>query len=128
VTRITSTVLIFLLLLNGTAQIMTVSGLSDDIGVELNPGAEEAMDNAVSSAQAGFDPNVGAIESLVSFVTAGFDLFSVFVSSAWAAPTMLKNLLGGGAVVKTVVDVIMLPLYLVSTLELIYVATGRDTV
>jgi len=127
-TRITTTVLVFLLLLNGTAQIMSVSGLDDNLGVELNPGGDQKMDDAVQEAKSGFNPELGIVESLLSLVAAGIGLFNVFISSAWAAPAMLEKLLGGGQVVSTIITMMMLPMYVISTLEILYLATGRDLV
>lgn len=127
-TRITSTVLVMLLLMNGTATIMEASGLSEDLGVQINTGVDDAMDSLVNDMQRGFSPNVNIIESFVSLALAGVRVFQILVSAVYTAPVLMINILGGGSFVTTVVTVIMAPLYMISTLEILYMATGNDAV
>jgi hypothetical protein len=123
-TRITSTILIFMLLLNGATTVMTASGLSEDIGVTLAPGVNDAMNTVIDEMEDGFSPDVGVIESLISMLTAGLNLFRVVVEGLYAAPAMFMNLGFPAWMVTT----LFAPLYLISTLELMFIATGRDMI
>lgn len=127
-TRITSTILVMMLLMNGTATIMEASGLNDDLGVQMDTGVDRAMDNLVNDMQKGFSPNVNIIESFVSLALAGTRIFQILVNAVYVAPTLMINILGGGSLVTTIVTVFMAPLYMISTLEIVFLATGRDTV
>lgn len=123
-TRITSTILVVMILANGSVTIMSASGLSEDIGVEVAPGVSDAMDDVVTEMKKGFSPNIGVIESLISMFVAGLRLFQVVVEGVFAAPSMLMNL----GFPEWFVIPISAPLYLISTLELLFIATGRDMV
>lgn len=127
-TRITSTILVMMLLMNGTATIMEVSGLSDDLGVQIETGVDDAMDRLVNDMQRGFSPNINIIESFVSLALASVRVFEILVNAVYVAPTLMMNILGGGELVNLIVTVFMAPMYLISTLEIVFLATGRDTV
>lgn len=127
-TRITTTVLIMLLLLNGTATIMTASGLSEDLGVTLSTGVDDKMDSVVEELRQGFNPNVNVVESFISLALAAVRVFQVVVEGVFAAPTLIINLLGGGELVTVIVGVFMAPLYVISTLEILSIAIGNRTV
>jgi len=127
-TRITSTVLVMLLLMNGTVAITEASGLSDDWGIQVETGVDETMDELVAEMEQGFSPNVNIIQSFVSLAIAGVRVFQIVVETVYVAPQLLINLFGGGSLVSTFVYVIMAPMYLISTLEILYMATGNDMV
>lgn len=123
-TRITSTVLIILLLLNGSASMMEASGLSDDLGVDISPGVERAMDDAISTAKDGFASNAGPLDTLFALFISGMKLFETLTQAVFAAPTMFMNM----GFPSWFVFPVFAPMYIVSTLEIMYVATGRETV
>lgn len=127
-TRITTTVLVLTLLLNGTATIMEASGLNDDLGVELNTGVDDAMDEVVTEMKKGFSPNVNIVESFISLALAALRVFQVVIEGVFAAPTLINNILGGSALVETVVAAFFAPMYIISTLELIALAIQYETV
>lgn len=122
--RITTTVLILLLLLNGSASIMEASGLSEDIGVDIAPGVDRAMDQAVDNAKDGFSSRAGPLETLFSLFIAAMKLFETLTKAVFAAPTMFANL----GFPSWFIAPIFAPMYIVSTLEIMYVATGRDAI
>jgi len=128
VTRITSTVLVVLILMNGTATIMSASGLSQDTGVQIAPGVTDTMDKVIDKMKEGFNPDVNVIRSFISMAVAGMRLFQVVITGVYAAPTAMANLLGGGELVNTIITVLFAPMYLIATLELVFMATGRDMV
>lgn len=121
-TRVTTTILIVLVLMNGTVGIMASSGLSDDLGVDLAPGVSSSMDAAVDEAKAGFSADASIIESTISLILSGVRLFQSLVSGVFAGPAMLINL---GFPAWAVVP-ISAPLYIIAALEFIFIATGRD--
>ena len=123
-TRITTTVLVMLLLMNGTVTVMASSGMNEDLGVELAPGISEAMDSAVTELREGFSPSAGVGDTLFSLFIAGLQVMNIIVSSITAAPTLFTNL----GFPSWIVMPLFIPMYAVSTMELIYAATGRDLV
>jgi len=123
-TRITSTVLVILLLLNGSASIMEASGLSDDLGVDISPGVDRALNDAVSTAKDGFSSRAGPLDTLFALFISAMKLFETLTQAVFAAPTMFTNMGFPGWFVYPV----FAPMYVVSTLEIVYVATGRDLV
>lgn len=123
-TRITTTVFVMLLLMNGTVSIMSASGLSEDLGVELAPGISESMDEAVDKLREGFRPSAGIGDTLFTLFIAGLQVLNVIVNAITATPAMLMNL----GIPQWLVIPLVVPLYAISTLELLYAATGRDLV
>lgn len=123
-TRISSTVLVFMILLNGATTVMEASGLSEDMGITLAPGVSDAMDGVVTEMKQGFSPDIGVVESLISMLTAGLNLFWVVIEGLYAAPDMLMNI---GFPEWAVVS-FFAPMYVIATLELLLIATGRDMV
>jgi len=126
--RITTVVLITVLLLNGGVTIMEASGYSDDIGVELNTGVDESMENTVAELKKGFSPDVTIVESFISLAIAGLNVFQLVVEGALAAPTAIINILGGSQIVEVTVGAFAAVLYVVSTLEILSIALGNRTV
>jgi len=121
-TRVTTTILIVLVLMNGSVGIMASSGLSEDLGVELAPGVSGSMNDAVSTAQSGFSADAGVIQSTITLILSGVRLFQALISSVFAGPQMFMNL----GFPAWVVLPIAAPLYIIAALEFIFLATGRD--
>jgi len=127
-TRITTTVLVMVILMNGSATIMDVSGLSDDLGVEMETGVSDSVSETVDELKDAFNPNISGVESLISLSLAALGVFEIVIEGVFAAPTMLINIFGGSTIVETVVTVLFAPMYVISTLELIAVSLGNETV
>jgi len=127
-TRITTTVLVMVILMNSGATIMDVSGLNDDLGVEMETGVSDAVDETVEEMKTAFDPNIGSVESLISLSLAAIGVFEIVIEGVFSAPTMMINILGGGEVVETVVLGLFAPMYAIATLELVSIAIGSRTV
>jgi hypothetical protein len=123
-TRVSTTILIALLLMNGTVGIMEASGLSEDLGVNLAPGVSETMDEMVTNARDAINPSSGFGETLFSLFISGVKLLETFMVGVFAAPSMLINL---GFPAWFVIPVTS-PLYVIGSLEIMYAATGRDMV
>jgi len=127
-TRITTTVLVLVILMNGAATMMAASGLSDDLGVNMETGVSDSVDQTVEDMENAFDPNISAVESLISLALAAFRTFQIVISGVFAAPTMLINIFGGSTFVSTAITVLFAPMYAISTLELIAITLGNETV
>lgn len=123
-TRVTSTILVIMILLNGSITVYEGSGLSDDVGVVVAPGVNAAMNDVVDYMKKGFNPNTNIAESVINLMLAGLSVFRVVVEGLHAAPSMFINL----GFPDWVVYPFMAPLYLISTLEMVYVVTGRNMV
>ena len=122
--RVTTSILVVLILMNGSVTVMAGSGLADDLGVELAPGATEAMDDIVENAQQGFSVSGGLGDTLFSLFAAGLGVMRLVFETAFAAPSMFINV---GFPSWFVVPIFM-PFYIIGLLELVYAATGRDLV
>lgn len=123
-TRITSTILIMLLLFNASVTIMEGSGMSDDLGVDLAPGIGETLDSIVADLKGGFSPDAGPGETLFSLFAAGLGVVELVIKGTYAAPSMFLNL----GFPAWFVGPVFIPCYVIGTLELVYVGTGRDMV
>jgi hypothetical protein len=123
-TRITTTLLVVLLLMNGSATVMAASGLSEDLGVELAPGISDTMDSTIDQLKAGFSPSAGVGDTLFALFVAGLGIMGIVVDAVTATPTMLLNL----GFPAWIVFPLFAPIYAISVFELVYVATGRDMV
>jgi len=123
-TRITTTIFVFMVLMNGTVGVMSASGMNEDLGVTLAPGVSEATNNAVESLQNGFSPSAGLGQTLFTMFIAGLQILNIIVSAVTAVPTLFINL----GFPPWIVFPVTVPLYVISTLELVFVATGRDLV
>lgn len=119
-TRVTVTLVVLLLLMNSAATMMVASGLSEDLGVDINPGLEKKMDKLVERMKAGFEPNTGIIESTISLTLSFGALFEIVVESVFAAPTALTNM----GLPSDIVYGFFAPAYVLSVLEMALVATG----
>lgn len=127
-TRITTTILVFTILLNGSATIMDVSGLSDDLGVEMETGVSDEVQESIERVQDAFNPNIGSLQSLISLSLAALNVIEIVIEGVLAAPTLLINILGGSTLVETVVTVFFAPVYVISTLEMIAMIGVGETV
>lgn len=123
-TRVTSTILVVLILMNSSVTIMEGSGLASDLGVELAPGVKDTMDDIVENAKQGFSVSGGLGETLFSLFAAGLGVMRLVVETTFVAPQMFLNL---GFPSWFVVPVFA-PAYVIGLLELVYAATGRDLV
>lgn len=122
--RITTTLLVFMIIANGTVTIMETSGLSEDLGVELAPGISETIDNLIDDMKEGFSPESGLGQTLFTLFTAAGKLFKILVQSLYAFPTMMMNL----GFPDWMVTAFFAPAYMLSTLEIMFIITGRSAV
>lgn len=123
-TRITTSVLVMLILLNGSVSVISASGLQDDLGVELAPGVSESVDDTISELRKGFSPSAGAGQTLFTLFIAALGVLEIVLNGITAAPQMFINL----GFPSWVVLPLFAPMYAISTLEMVYAATGRDLV
>jgi len=126
--KISTVLVIMLILLNGAPAIMQASGYTEDVGVTLNTGVGDSVDNLVDNIRGTFDPSTGVIESFVSLAASTIDALTLMGKTVFAGPTAMINLLGGGQLVTVVVTVMFAPMYLLVTLELMARVVGRRMV
>lgn len=119
--RITTTLVVFLILSNGAVTVMEASGLSDDLGVQLAPGISERVDTITTEMRGGFQPGTGIVDSLLSLAISVGNLFLLLVESTYAIPTAMTNL---GFPIWAVTAAFA-PIYLLATLEMALVILGR---
>lgn len=113
--------MIFLLILNAMPGVMEASGLNDAMGVDVNLGIDDTYDSLKSNIADGFSPNTGIVESFVSVTIAAGQVVKLLFQSITAFPALLKSL-GAPGWLTTPLEILM---SLISTLGVIYVATGR---
>lgn len=122
--RITTTLVVVLVLANASVTVMETSGLTDDLGVTMAPGISDKADKIVNQMQDGFSPDSGVVSSLVSLIGSLISLFLLLIEATYAIPTMFINLGFPSAIVTAFFG----PIYILATLELAYVALGRRSV
>lgn len=121
--RITTTILVVLILTNGSASIMIASGLSEDLGVTLAPGMDSTIDETTQALEE-FRTSEGLGDTLFALFSSAGNSLKFVVSGAFALPTMLTNLGFPGWIVVP----LFAPAYILGTLEIVSVFTGRDMV
>ena len=107
-----------------TADADAVLVLGEDVGVTLAPGIDDRMDEVVNTMQEGFSPGAGVVESLLSVLIAAGQLFLVVIEGITAAPAVFLNL----GFPSWIVVPFFAPAYLLSTLELVFLLSGRDMI
>lgn len=120
--RATTTILVIVVLMNGAAGIMVESGVSGDLGVQMNPGGQDEVDNANETAQENFEPGGGLSTLINLFVSVG-QTFATIISSIFVAPLMFMNL----GFPSWIVVPIFAPMYIIATLEIVSIVSGRRT-
>ena len=119
--RISTNILIILVLINGSIGIMDASGLSEDTGVHLNTGVSDKLDQSIQTAKDGFNPGSGIGETLFGLFVSAFYFFEALIMSVFSAPSLFINL----GFPEWFVVPLFAPLYIIATLDLVYAATGR---
>jgi len=120
-----ATAVIFLLLLNGFSTAMTASGMSEDLGVTLNPGAEKTMDQIVQHGKDGFDPSANIVESFVGVSLAALNTGKLVIQGmTTAAPVMFLNL----GFPEWIVIPVFAPMYVIAMFYFIYLVTGTNPI
>lgn len=120
-TRVTTTLLILLVLMNGTTTIMAASGLSDQLGVQLDPGGDDRLQEANQTAATESNVDEGVGDTLFSLFTRVGTIFSTITGAVFAAPTMFMNL----GFPSWIVIPLFAPVYIISSLEIFAIVTGR---
>lgn len=124
-TRISTFILIGLIAMNGGFTIYESSGLSEDVGVDLAPGISDSVNQAIDTAQDAFSPSTGVIESFVGIVQAAAGFFLGLLNGLlFATPTAFINV----GFPEYLVAAIFAPAYLIASLELLFIRSGRDIV
>lgn len=122
-TRITATILVFMVLLNGSVSMMAASGLSEDLGVTLAPGVEQAIDETIDDLDE-FSTSEGLGDNLFSLFSSAMGVGEILAHGVFSMPSMLLNLGFPGWIVYP----LFAPMYILSTLELVSMASGRNMI
>lgn len=118
--RITTTIVVVMLLTNGGVTAMESSGLADDLGVTLAPGIDQTMDDLTNDVEE-FRTSEGLGDTLFALFASAGNVMEIIISGAFAAPSMLLNL---GFPTWLVVPLFS-PMYVLGSLELVSIFTGR---
>lgn len=114
------TAVIILFMLNAGAVLMEDTGLAADMGVAPEPGGEDEIDAANSSAIS-IRAEGGIDETLFSAFTAVADTFNTVFAVLFAGPRMLNNL----GVPDPITTFIFAPMYLIVGIAVADIITGR---
>jgi len=118
--RVTTTILIVMILTNGGVTVMEGSGLSDDLGVTLSPGIDKTLEEINQDTEK-FRTSEGLGDTLFALFASAGGIGEIVISGAFAAPGMLINLGFPGYIVAP----LFAPMYLLGSLELVSIFTGR---
>ena len=122
--RISTQIVVYLILMNATAGVLAASGVAADLGIGAQPGGGEQVGFVNDKASPdNINPGGGAGGTLFGlFTSVGATLKQVFVMATVGGPMMLSNL----GVPVWLVTFIFAPVYLIAGADLLYVYSGRD--
>lgn len=118
--RPTTVILIVVIFTNAGAGAFVASGAAADWGVQPNPGGDQAVEQANSTAS-NLDASGGFGSTLFGLFVSVGGWFNELSNAIFAAPTMAANL-GVPAWLNTF---IFAPLYILATIDIAYILTGR---
>lgn len=121
--RITTTIVIVMVLTNGGVTAMEGSGLTEDLGVTLAPGVNETVDNLTDNLRK-FQTSEGLGDTLFALFASAGAVAELLVEGAFAVPGMLLNL----GFPSYVVGPLFAPMYVLGSLEVVSIFTGRRLV
>lgn len=119
-TRITTTILVIMILVNGGVAAMEASGLSEDLGVTLSPGIDKTLEETTETIR-DFQTSEGLGDTLFALFKSAGNVAKVMVSAVFAAPSMLINI----GFPAYLVAFLFGPVYILGTLEMVSIFTGR---
>lgn len=114
------TVVLFLVLLNASAVAMNESGLSDNLGVNPNPGGDDEISSANESAR-NISATGGIGQTLFGALAAVADTFNSIGELIFAGPRMFINL----GVPEYIVTFVFAPAYIIVGIAVADILTGR---
>jgi hypothetical protein len=114
-------IVIFLLLLNASAGLLTASGVAADWGIQPDPGGDQQA-SAVNSEAQGLSPGKGGTETLFGLFITAANTFKGIFGFIFAGPLMLINL----GLPSWLVTFVFAPQYVLVAVDLLYLFTGRD--
>lgn len=121
--RITTTILIVMILTNGGVAAMEGSGLSEDLGVTLSPGIDQTVEQVEQDTKR-FQTSQGLGDTLFALFESAGSVAEIVISGAFAVPGMLMNL----GFPSYIVVPLFAPMYILGSLELVSIFTGRRMV
>lgn len=120
--RISSKLTVFFILLNGFANTLAASGVSEDLGITWSPGGNgeiEAMRTAARSISPG---GAGIGDTLFALYNAMAGSFTTIFEVIFAGPLMLQNV----GLPGWIIDPFTVLLAFIWAIDIAYILSGRD--
>lgn len=111
---------IILFLLNASAGLMVASGYAADIGIDLDPGADDELDKANETAQ-NIQTGSSIGETLFGALAAAAKTVTTIFTVIFIAPLMFNNL----GVPTWLTAFVFAPMYIIVGIDVLQVLTGR---
>lgn len=120
--RISTNIVLFLIIMNATSGFLVATGVANDLGIAPLTGGGEQVESVNDAAE---DPNPGGGGGgtlFGLFVSAAEVVKNVFVMATVGGPLMLLN----AGMPPALVTFLFAPMYAIVGADTIYVYTGRD--
>lgn len=111
---------IVLFLLNASAGLLVASGWSEDVGIDLNPGADDEIQTANETAQS-VDAGSSIGQTLFGMLASAAKTVRTIFTVIFIAPIMFQNL----GVPTWVTAFVFAPMYIIVGIDVLQVLTGR---
>lgn len=119
-TRTSMNLVVILFLLNASAGLLVASGFAADIGIDLDPGADDELDTANETAQS-IQTGSSIGETLFGALAAAGKTATTIFSVIFIAPLMFENL----GVPTWITAFVFAPMYIIVGYDILNILTGR---
>ena len=113
----------FLIILNAVAGVVTVSGLGAALDIDPDTGAEDRIQRSIDTAAEDVEPTQGITDTLFSMFVSVTMTFSTIVNLMTYGTTMVINLGMPAWIVRPFEGIV----YIIIAADLMHMLTGRDT-
>lgn len=113
-------IVVILFLLNASAGLLVASGFAGDIGIDIDPGADDEIDAAESPAQ-NVSTGSSISQTLFGSLAAGAKTARSIFTVIFIAPIMFQNL----GVPTWVTTFVFAPMYILVGVDILQILTGR---
>jgi len=111
---------VILFLLNASAGLMVASGFAEDVGVDLDPGADDELE-AVNSSSQNVSTGSSIGQTLFGTIAEAAKTAQTIFSIIFIAPIMFQNL----GVPSFITAFVFAPMYIYVSVDILNVLTGR---
>lgn len=119
--RLSTTLVIMLIMLNAAAGFVTVTGIADDFGIQPNVGGDDRI-NQVNDQSKQVTANQGAVDTLIGVFDTAASYGSNVFTILFYGPTMLKN----AGVPDSWMDFLSAAIAVIVAKDVLYALSGRD--